>query len=80
MAAGEPGTAAQGTLAPQVSEDGDTNLGYLFAIYMVTWAAFFGYVFVISRRQRILTREIEYLKRLLNAQDERRTPEADTDG
>ena len=70
MAAGEPRAAAQSTLAPQVSEDADSNLGYLFAVYMVTWAGFFGYVFMTSRRQRVLGREIEYLKKLLNALNE----------
>ena len=49
-----------------VSESGrlETNLGFLFAIYMVTWAAFFAYVFVMSRRQRDLYRQIEQLKEL----------------
>ena len=47
-----------------VAESGrlETNLGFLFAIYMVTWAAFFAYVFVMSRRQRDLHRQIEQLK------------------
>ena len=49
-----------------VSESGrlETNLGFLFAIYMVTWAAFFAYVFVMSRRQRDLHGQIEQLKKL----------------
>ncbi len=40
----------------------ETNLGYLFAIYTVTWVAFFGYVFLLGRRQRDLQREIDRLK------------------
>jgi CcmD family protein len=40
----------------------ETNLNYLFAIYTVTWAAFFGYVFFLSRRQRDLQREIARLR------------------
>lgn len=54
-----------------VSESGrlETNLGFLFAIYMVTWAAFFAYIFVMSGRQRDLNRQIEQLKELA----ERRT-------
>lgn len=43
----------------------ETNLGYLFAIYTVTWVAFFGYVFLLSRRQRDLQREITRLKAAL---------------
>ncbi len=58
----------QGGIASSVvvSESGrlETNLGFLFAIYMVTWAAFFAYVFVMSRRQRDLHRQIEQLKEL----------------
>ena len=49
-----------------VTESGrlETNLGFLFAIYMVTWAAFFAYVFIVARRQRDLHRQIEQLKEL----------------
>ena len=49
-----------------VTESGrlETNLGFLFAIYMVTWAAFFAYVFVMSRRQQDLQRQIGQLKEL----------------
>jgi CcmD family protein len=43
----------------------ETNLGYLFAIYTVTWVAFFGYAFLLSRRQRDLQREIARLKAAL---------------
>ncbi len=42
----------------------ETNLGFLFAIYMVTWAAFFAYLFVMSGRQRDLSRQIEQLREL----------------
>ena len=54
-----------------VSESGrlETNLGFLFAIYMVTWVAFFAYVFVMSRRQRDLHRQIEKLKELAGPGD-----------
>ena len=43
----------------------NTNLGYLFAIYIITWAGFFAYVFLVSRRQRMLEREIRQLKALM---------------
>ncbi len=54
-----------------VSESGrlETNLGFLFAIYMVSWAAFFAYIFVMSRRQRDLHRQIEQLKELAGRGD-----------
>jgi CcmD family protein len=45
-------------------EQGDLerNLGYLFAIYLVTWAGFFAYIFIMSRKQGDLAREINALK------------------
>lgn len=43
----------------------NTNLGYLFAIYIVTWAGFFAYMFLVSRRQRDLEREIRQLRQLV---------------
>ena len=48
---------------------GEAELPWLFAVYAITWAAFFGYVFVMSRRQREMQREIETLKRALDAID-----------
>lgn len=47
------------------STQADPNLGYLFAVFAVTWAAFFGYVFFMSRRQREVRREIEALRMAL---------------
>jgi len=41
------------------------NLPYLYAVYAVSWAAFFVYVFFISRHQREIEREIEELKQTL---------------
>ena len=38
------------------------NSGYLLAAYSVIWAVVFGYVFVLSRRQRHLQRELDSLK------------------
>lgn len=45
-------------------EQGDLeqNLGFLFAIYLVTWAGFFFYIFIVSRRQNDLARDIRALK------------------
>ncbi|MDA0771207.1 MAG: CcmD family protein [Chloroflexi bacterium] len=44
---------------------GESELPWLFAVYMITWAVFFGYIFMISRRQREMSKEIEALKRAL---------------
>lgn len=40
----------------------ETNLPFLFAVYIITWAGFFAYLFFISRRQRELRNELESLK------------------
>jgi len=47
---GQPGTA-------------DGFLNYLFAAYTITWTVFFGYLVLLSRKQRDLTSEIETLKK-----------------
>ena len=49
--------------------DRDGNLPFLFAVYTVTWAAFFAYAFYMSRRQRELRREMEELKRALEEKE-----------
>ena len=38
------------------------NVPYLFAAFAITWAVFFVYVFVTSRRQDELEREMESLR------------------
>jgi CcmD family protein len=45
--------------------EGESELPWLFAVFAITWAAFFGYIFVLSRRQREMQREIEALRRAL---------------
>ena len=59
-------------LAAGPAQDGfdrDGNLPFLFAVYTVTWAAFFAYAFYMSRRQRELRRELEELKRALEEKE-----------
>ncbi|MBI4306409.1 MAG: CcmD family protein [Chloroflexi bacterium] len=64
MASGEPQTSEVARAAQQETNP-NTNLGYLFAIYAITWAGFFAYIFLISRRQRELEREIKQLRQML---------------
>ena len=52
----------------------DQNLGFLFSVFIVTWAGFFGYVFLMSRRQREVRREIDTLKALGEEQKESGEP------
>ncbi len=40
----------------------ETNLGYLFAVFAVTWTLFFAYVLYMGRKQRVLQHEIAKLK------------------
>ena len=56
--------------------DGESELPWLFAVFAITWAAFFAYVFVMGRRQRELQREIDALKRAMDER-ERERPQAE---
>jgi CcmD family protein len=63
-------TGAKPGMAQQSDEmDGESELPWLFAVFAITWAAFFAYVFVMSRRQREMQREIDHLKRSLEGRD-----------
>ena len=56
---------AVGTAPVTHDSDPEANLPYLYAVYTVTWVAFFGYLFYISQKQRDLRREVEELRRAL---------------
>ena len=83
---GPGGSVAESSEGPQQASehrDPGTNLPYLFAVFFVTWVGFFGYVFVMSRRQREMQREIEALKRVLAERDRQAVqagPEAESRG
>ena len=47
------------------------NLVYLFAAYALFWAVTFAFVFSMARRQKGLQREIESLRRALEAGQEK---------
>lgn len=51
--------------AGQQNTNTNTNLGYLFAIYIITWAGFFAYVLMVSRRQKDIERELARLRERL---------------
>lgn len=50
------------------------NLPYLFAVYAVTWAVFFVYVFFVSRRQREMDKEIQELRQALEGHEDSEEP------
>jgi CcmD family protein len=43
----------------------ETNLPFLFAVYSITWIAFFVYLYYMSQRQRNLRIEVEELRQML---------------
>lgn len=44
------------------------SLAYLFAVFAVSWAAFFVYVFFVTRRQEEMRRQIRELRQALEEQ------------
>lgn len=60
------------TLAQASESSPDTNLPFLFAVYIITWAGFFGYVFYMSRRQREMRREIDALTQTVRDMEDER--------
>ena len=50
--------------------EGEDYLPFLFAVFAVTWAAFFAYAFFISRKQVGLKREIDSLSQDLQDRGE----------
>ena len=69
----QPFQAPAGQEAQESGQNADpeANLPYLFAVYIITWLAFFGYVFYMSRRQREMQREIDELKRTISDSESR---------
>ena len=65
----EAASAVSADSTAQQQARGEAELPWLFAVYIITWAAFFGYVFVMSRRQREMRAEIQALKRALAERD-----------
>jgi CcmD family protein len=55
--------------APAQGREPEAFLPYLFAVYAITWAAFFAYAFFVSRKQEELRREVEALRRSLEERD-----------
>ena len=58
------------TYAQASDSDPEANLPFLFAVYILTWAGFFGYAFYMSRRQRDLQRDIDALRQALRDRDD----------
>ena len=63
--------AATAALAAPLADDapGESNLGYLLAGTLLTWAGFFAYAIYLARKNRELRREVEELRLLLGEQE-----------
>ena len=45
--------------------DPESNLDYLFVVFFLTWLAFFGYLFFLSRRLKAMKKEVFLLKEFI---------------
>ena len=43
--------------------DPEANLKYLFAVFFLVWASFFGYIFFLSRRLKEMKNEVDILRK-----------------
>lgn len=59
--------AAPGALAAVSAQSaaGESNLGYLLAGTLLTWAGFFAYAIYVARKNSALRREVEELRTAL---------------
>ena len=46
--------------------DPEANLKYLFAVFFLVWALFFGYIFFLSRRLKEMRNEVTMLKKIIS--------------
>ena len=45
------------------------NMNFLLTVYSIVWAAVFGYVFFMQRKQRRLERDIDSLKKSMDVKE-----------
>ena len=63
--------AAPAAMAAPLAQDapGESNLGYLLAGTLLTWAGFFAYAVYLARKNRDLRREVDDLRRTLGERE-----------
>ena len=49
-----------------IIKESNSNLGYLFAVFFITWVVFFGYLFVLSKKQQDMMRDVKELENILS--------------
>ena len=47
----------------------EANLKYLFAVFFLVWAFFFGYTFFLSRRLKEMKNEVAILKKIISEKE-----------
>ena len=47
-------------------QETNSNLIYLFAVFFITWVAFFGYLFFLSKKQQDIMRDVKELENILS--------------
>ena len=47
----------------------EANLKYLFAVFFLVWAFFFGYTFFLSRRLKEMQNEVAILKKIISEKE-----------
>ncbi len=47
----------------------EANLKYLFAVFFLVWAFFFGYIFFLSRRLKEMKNEVAILKKIISEEE-----------
>lgn len=57
-------------------QPGESNLPYLFVVYLVTWLAFFAYAFYMTRKQQALQRDLDALRKQLEERERQGGPKA----
>jgi len=50
--------------------DPEANLKYLFAVFFLVWALFFGYIFFLSRRLKEMGNEVAMLRKIISEKEE----------
>lgn len=58
--------ASSPNMAMTQNEGPESNLKFLFAVFFISWLAFFAYVFFLSRRLKSMKQEINDLRSNIN--------------
>ena len=61
---------AESAAVDETQQNGpEANLKYLFAVFFLVWAFFFGYTFFLSRRLKEMKSEVAILKKIISEKE-----------